>query len=180
MWIRRQCRNVVVKGATFQDISGNALMLGDVADHGLEGTSSKISVQRCLVHYCGRQFFGSVGIWAGIARELEITHNDVTNMPYSGISLGWRWNDKPSSAGKNRVTHNKIVDVMQVLSDGGGIYTLGRQTESFLHENHIHGIPTNAGRADSNGIFMDQGSSGFTVADNLIYDVAKPPLRFHH
>ena len=68
---------------------------------------------------------------------------------------------------------------MQILSDGGGIYTLGRQPGSILSENQIHHIPLNAGRAQSNGIFMDQGSSAFTVRNNTIHHIAKSPIRFN-
>jgi len=178
LWLRRDCHQIVVEDVKFDDISGNGLMLGDMADH-KEATSSKIRVESCVVEGCGVQYHGAVGIWVGIGREMVITRNSISDLPYTGISLGWRWSDKPSSAGKHQVTHNRIQKVMQVLSDGGGIYTLGRQPESQLAHNHISGIPTNAGRAESNGIFMDQGSSGFTLEGNLIYGVAKSPLRFH-
>jgi hypothetical protein len=68
---------------------------------------------------------------------------------------------------------------MQVLSDGGGIYTLGRQPGTILSNNHIHDIPLNLGKAQSNGIFMDQGSSEITVIENKIHKIAKSPIRFH-
>ena len=68
---------------------------------------------------------------------------------------------------------------MQILSDGGGIYTLGHQPGSYLRGNHIHDIPLNLGSSESNGIFMDEGSTGFTVENNLIYRVGKSPVRFN-
>ena len=68
---------------------------------------------------------------------------------------------------------------MQVLSDGGGIYTLGNQPGSRLIGNMIHDIPRNAGRAESNGMFLDQGTGSFVVQDNLIYNVERSPFRFH-
>ena len=68
---------------------------------------------------------------------------------------------------------------MQVLSDGGGIYTLGFQPDSVLAGNHIHHIPLNAGRAESNGMFLDEGTKGFTIENNFIHDTDKSPLRFH-
>ncbi len=178
LWMRRGCEEIWIEKVDFSDISGNGLMIGDVADH-KEDTTEGVSVDGCVVEECGAQFFGAVGIWQGIANRSIISENSVRNLPYTGISIGWRWNDELSSANNNHVLRNHIHEVMQVLSDGGGIYTLGRQPMSFLHENHIHGIPTNAGRAESNGIFMDQGSSEFMVVENLIYDVAKSPLRFH-
>ena len=68
---------------------------------------------------------------------------------------------------------------MQVLSDGGGIYTLGFQPDSLLVGNYIHHIPLNAGRAESNGMFLDEGTKGFTIENNFIHGTDKSPLRFH-
>jgi hypothetical protein len=68
---------------------------------------------------------------------------------------------------------------MQQLSDGGGIYTLGRQPDTRLLRNLIHDVPVNAGRAESNGIFMDEGSTEIVVEDNTIYNIAQSPIRFH-
>jgi hypothetical protein len=68
---------------------------------------------------------------------------------------------------------------MQLLSDGGGIYTLGLQPGTNLTENVIHDVTRNAGRAESNGIFMDEGSTSIAVEGNLIYNIANSPIRFH-
>jgi hypothetical protein len=68
---------------------------------------------------------------------------------------------------------------MQVLSDGGGIYTLGRQPGTMLRDNLIHDVPLNAGRAESNGMFLDEGSSEFRIEGNLIFATHRSPLRFH-
>jgi hypothetical protein len=68
---------------------------------------------------------------------------------------------------------------MRMLSDGGGIYTLGRQPGTRLAANHIHNVPLNAGRAESNGMFLDQGSDQITIEQNVIHGVVRSPLRFH-
>jgi hypothetical protein len=68
---------------------------------------------------------------------------------------------------------------MLLLSDGGAIYTLGRQPGSRLGFNRIHDIPRNIGRAESNGMFLDEGTADFTIDYNLIIDTFQPPLRFH-
>jgi hypothetical protein len=57
---------------------------------------------------------------------------------------------------------------VQVLSDGGGIYTLGCQPGTQLRGNLIHDVPLNAGRAESNGMFLDEGSDGITIQGNAI------------
>jgi hypothetical protein len=66
-----------------------------------------------------------------------------------------------------------------VLSDGGGIYTLGRQPGTVLRGNRIHAVPLNLGRAESNGMFLDEGTTDLVIEGNLIYDVTRSPLRFH-
>jgi hypothetical protein len=68
---------------------------------------------------------------------------------------------------------------MQILSDGGGIYMLGLQPGSKILHNRIHDVKINAGRAESNGMFLDEGTTDVVVANNLIYNIAKSPLRFH-
>jgi hypothetical protein len=68
---------------------------------------------------------------------------------------------------------------MLTLSDGGGIYSLGSQPGSALRGNLIHDVPVNVGRAESNGMFLDQGTGNFVIEQNVIYNVLRSPLRFH-
>ncbi|MCA9270463.1 MAG: right-handed parallel beta-helix repeat-containing protein, partial [Planctomycetales bacterium] len=85
----------------------------------------------------------------------------------------------PTPCGELTVEGNHIHHVMQLLSDGGGIYTLGRQPGTVLRGNCIHHVPPNAGRAESNGMFLDEGTDAMQIEGNLIHDVACSPLRFH-
>jgi len=107
-------------------------------------------------------------------------------LPYTGVSVGWMWWDprqraepRETPCRANMVIDNHIHHVMQVLSDGGGIYTLGLQPGSVLRGNVIHDILRNAGRAESNGMFLDQGSGDLLIENNVIYNVDRSPLRFH-
>ena len=84
-----------------------------------------------------------------------------------------------SPAKNNRVEGNHIYRVMQTLSDGGGIYSLGRQHGSAFQGNVIHDVSPNAGRSPSNGVFMDEGSTDFLVESNVIYGVTATPIRFN-
>jgi hypothetical protein len=68
---------------------------------------------------------------------------------------------------------------MNILSDGGGIYSLGLQPHSVISNNLIHDVTVNAGRAESNGMFLDEGTKDMVVENNIIYNIAKSPLRFH-
>ena len=98
------------------------------------------------------------------------------------MSIGFRWNTTPSSQRECVVEYNHIHHVMQSMADGGGIYTLGLQPGSVIRGNLIHDI----GRSDyskigapNNGIVMDEGSTEFLVADNVIYNSPEGCVRFN-
>jgi hypothetical protein len=178
LWLRTGCRDSIVERCHFTDISGNGLMIGNWLRRP-EEIARNNQARNNLIEHCGQQYFSGVGVWAGITEGTQVLHNEIRHLPYTGVSLGWQWNPNPTPARANVVAFNHIHQVMQILSDGGGIYTLGRQPDSRLASNWIHDIPLNAGRAESNGMFLDEGSTGFVIENNLIHDVARSPLRFH-
>ena len=100
-------------------------------------------------------------------------------MPYTGISIGWMWDSVETVAKENMILNNHIHHIMQTLSDGGGIYSLGLQPGSLIQGNLIHDVSVNVGRAESNGMFLDEGTKDILIKDNIIYNIAKSPLRFH-
>lgn len=189
VWFGKGTKNSALKGCRIQDISGNGIMIGEGQDRLINGVpwwkvapeqaalSNKID--GCTISDCGVQFYGSVGIWCGLTAETGIYNNEVYNLPYTGISMGWMWNPQPTPSRDNRIERNHIHHVLNALSDGGGIYMLGLQPRSQLVDNHIHDISVNAGRAESNGMFLDEGTKDVLVEGNLIYNIAKSPLRFH-
>lgn len=40
-------------------------------------------------------------------------------------------------------------------------------------------MQVNAGRAESNGMFLDEGTRELLIENNIVYSIAKSPLRFH-
>jgi hypothetical protein len=181
-----RCR---LEDCVIEDISGNGVNLGEDTARSHDGrpwwqstpgeAATGNIVRRNRIERCGQQFFGAVGIWVGLTRGTEIANNEIAHHPYTGVSLGWMWNPQPTPAGNNVVSQNHIHHVMQVLSDGGGIYTLGRQPGTRLYGNIIHDVPRNTGRAESNGMFLDEGSDQIEIAHNTVYGVDRSPLRFH-
>jgi len=189
IWLSTGCNGCTVADSYFEDISGNAVMIGEGRDRMVNGevwwktvpeqTASGNNVIGNTITRCGQQFYGAVGIWCGFTASTRIIGNHLYNLPYTGISVGWEWSPAPTPCRDNHLTNNHIHHVMQVLSDGGGIYMLGLQPGSTLTGNLIHDIPLNAGRAESNGMFLDEGTTDVTVSENIIYNIAKSPLRFH-
>jgi hypothetical protein len=189
LWIGTGSVNCLVSGCHFEDISGNGIMIGEGNDRHVDGelwwkkvpgqaaTGNKI--ENSTITLCGRQFFGAVGIWCGLTAKTSIINNLIYDLPYTGISAGWLWNPDPTPCRENYIEGNHIHHIMQTLSDGGGIYMLGLQPGSRIINNNIHDVPLNAGRAESNGMFLDEGTTNVEISGNLIYKIAKSPLRFH-
>ncbi len=134
-----------------------------------------------VVRRCGLEDYGAVGIWGAFTQSLVIAHNHVYDLPYTGISLGFMWDDTPTTARDNRVEDNHVHHTMQKLCDGGCLYTLGRQPGSVIRRNLFHhALRGGYGQgAPNNGIFFDQGSCEFAVERNLIYATSADYVRFN-
>ncbi len=180
LWLGEGVRNARVSRCTFRDVGANGLMIGTPEEpEPASGLTSDVVCEDNVVERCGQLCPGAVGIWIGIARDVAVRHNELRQLPYTGISLGWIWDPRPSPSRGHVVERNHVHHVMQTLSDGGGIYTLGRQPDTFLRHNLIHDVPVNAGRAGSNGFFVDQGSSAMVFEGNVVHSIARSPIRFH-
>ncbi len=189
IWIRRNCMGCEISESHIHDISGNGVSIGEGNDRLAdrvpwwkahpEEASSGNKVSHSLIERCGLQFHGAVGIWCGLVANTVIEHNEIRDLPYTGVSVGWMWTADPTPCRENTIHANHIHHIMTILSDGGGIYSLGLQPGSRITHNLIHDVQVNAGRAESNGMFLDEGTKELLIEDNIVFDIAKSPLRFH-
>jgi len=189
IWFGTGSKNCKVMDSELADISGNGIMIGEGQDRKVNDepwwTSAPDqvalgnTVENCTVTQVGAQFYGAVGIWCGLTAETSISDNHIFDLPYTGVSVGWMWSPVATPSRQNIISGNHIHDIMNILSDGGGIYMLGLQPGSKILNNQIHDVEVNAGRAESNGMFLDEGITDVLVEGNLVYNIAKSPLRFH-
>ncbi|MFI8811518.1 MULTISPECIES: right-handed parallel beta-helix repeat-containing protein [unclassified Streptomyces] len=161
--------------SAFTDLSSGAVYVGDTEP--LPGTAlagERNTVSYNTIHRSGVEYTDSVGIWAGYEAELTVDHNTLRHLPYSGISVGWGWNQpeaQKSVLRDNRVTDNRITDVMEVAQeqhDGGAIYTQGAQPGTVLSGNYINRSAFGNTERDGNGIYLDEQSSHILVEKNVI------------
>ena len=189
------CKNNRIVGCEFYDIGANGIMVGwremegrppgkwfHSALENPQDTQVENEISNCFVHKCGTQNLGEVGIFDAFSKRTKITHNLVSDLPYSGISIGFRWDAVPTTQSGCVVEYNHIHNAMKNLADGGGIYTLGFQPGTILRDNLIYDVCRSSfayGGAHNNGIFLDQGSKGFLLEDNVIYNTSEEPIRFN-
>lgn len=197
-----------VEDCRLYDIGGNGINVGHRIDHQTvapqdsrplmnlsedwekpEYAPQDNTVAHNDVEYCGKVNFGAVGIFAAFSQRTSISSNVVAHMPYTGISVGFRWNPSETTIRDNTIEYNHIFDVMNVLADGGGIYTLGYQRGTVIRKNLIHDVHRSKhtfGGAPNNGFFFDEGTTAIFVDGNIIYGIQKSvlppeaePIRFN-
>jgi hypothetical protein len=174
-----RCHDNRIQGNAITDVSGNGIMLGGPTSESDVPKRNRISNNH--VQACGVEYYGAVGIWVGFAQQAVIAHNLVHGLPYTGISVGWQWNPQPTPCKENTIEYNHVYDVMNRLCDGGCIYTLGFQPGTVIRGNHLHDVHRSryAQGAPNNGMFIDEGSKGFTFEQNVIYNTAAELVRFN-
>ena len=170
----------VVRGCLFHDIAGNGLLVGsfspaahethlpyDPADRREVCTQQQIN--NCYFTEIGNEDWGCLAIAAGYVGDINIEHNEISEVPYSGISLGWGWTQTVNCMRNNRVHANLIHHYAKHMYDVAGIYTLGSQPKSYVTENCVHSIYKPGYVHDPNHwfyLYTDEGSSFITVRDN--------------
>lgn len=170
----------VVRGCLFRDIAGNVLLVGsfspaahethlpyDPADRREVCTQQHIN--NCYFTEIGNEDWGCLAIAAGYVGDVNIEHNEISEVPYSGISLGWGWTQTVNCMRNNRVHANLIHHYAKHMYDVAGIYTLGSQPKSYVTENCVHSIYKPGYVHDPNHwfyLYTDEGSSFITVRDN--------------
>ena len=170
----------IVRGCLFRDIAGNGLLAGsfspaahethlpyDPADRREVCTHQQIN--NCYFTEVGNEDWGCLAIAAGYVSDINIEHNEISEVPYSGISLGWGWTQTVNCMRNNRVHANLIHHYAKHMYDVAGVYTLGSQPKSYVTENCVHSIYKPGYVHDPNHwfyLYTDEGSSFITVRDN--------------
>lgn len=164
---------------TFTDIAMNGLVCGSFSPEGLEthrpyqpnlrDVCSSQAVENCHFYDVTNEDWGCVAICAGYVSGINIEHNTIHDVSYTGISLGWGWNRDSVCMKDNRVHANLIYNYAQHMYDCAGIYTLGNQPGTVISENVVRDIATPSYVHDPNHwfyLYTDEGSSNITIKDN--------------
>lgn len=177
-------RHNLIEGNVFSDIAGNALILGDTtdphpADVGADDReiSTDNTIDNNLIQRTGTDYPGAAAITLFFTRRTRIVHNDIREVPYTGISAGVIQghvdnSDHPDNTtninADNTISHNLIHGFMQTLYDGAAIYVEGHQDQaitspdgsldraaSIAHGLHVQG-----------NVAWDEGHVNFTWYDD--------------
>ncbi|MFE9426444.1 RICIN domain-containing protein [Kitasatospora sp. NPDC006697] len=183
--------NVTVNGNTFTNDAGGGVVVGGVqpdAHHPSNPamTNQNITISNNSVTSVAQDYKDMPGILSTYVTHAVITHNEVANLAYDGIDVGWGWgiNDQggsqdyvnrgtyayqqvystPTTLRNTIVTYNRIHGTKKVFHDGGSLYNLSANPNSAFDDNYIYD------NAHTVGLYLDEGSRSVTLAGNVLQD----------
>lgn len=94
--------NIEVTGNTFTDLLGSAVSVGhpqhyEIGDgegrfaKGVEGVCQNVNISNNYVRYVSEDFRQIEAMNGFFVKNVSFTHNDIAEVPYGAISLGWWW-----------------------------------------------------------------------------------------
>jgi parallel beta-helix repeat protein len=176
----RGARETKIRGCEITDIGAGGVRVGETAKRADEFEASHSNeVTDCHIHQLGRVFAPAVGVFILQSGTNLIAHNEINDLYYTAISVGWNWGYQETPCRANVIEFNHLHDVGQrMLSDMGGIYTLGIQRGTILRNNLIHDV--DAFTYGGWGLYTDEGSTDILLENNIVYHCKSAGFHQHY
>lgn len=178
--VGKGCSLISITKTRFYDGGAGGIRIsGGSAEEVPETYTRGVQVSDCSISHCGRRYMSACGILITHGMECAISHNNISDLYYTGISCGWVWGYRDSVSRDNRIEKNHIWNLGQgVLSDMGGVYLLGKQPGTVVSGNLIHDIKSR--HYGGWALYTDEGSSYMTLENNVCYNTSNNSYHQHY
>ncbi|MGB0053428.1 MAG: right-handed parallel beta-helix repeat-containing protein, partial [Terracidiphilus sp.] len=186
--------DVRVTRCVFTDLAGGAVEAGGVrpdAHHPSDDRmiNRQIVISNNRIRSVSKDYRDNSAILSTYVTGALIVHNDISDVPYDAIDIGFGWGYEDAGGNANYrdnlhgyefwnrpvyqtpttyrdtvVTNNRIHDVKKLFRDGGAIYNLSASPGTMITENYVF---DNHQRI---ALYLDEGSRYITVRRNVVAD----------
>jgi hypothetical protein len=186
--------DIRITRCVFTDDAGGAVLAGGVrrdAHHPRDPRmiNRQLLISNNRIHSVSKDYLDNSAILSTYVEGALILHNDISDVPYDAIDIGYGWGmhdaggnpnyrvymhgydfkdnlvyETPTTHRNIVVAYNRVHEAKKLFHDGGAIYNLSASQGTLITENYIF---------DNNGriaLYLDEGSRYITVRKNVVDD----------